>query len=40
LRFFGGLAVEETARAPGVSDTTVERGWRFARNWLRREPSR
>jgi RNA polymerase sigma factor (sigma-70 family) len=39
LRFFGGLTVEETARVLGVSDTTVERGWRFARNWLRRELS-
>ncbi|MGH9835072.1 MAG: ECF-type sigma factor [Blastocatellia bacterium] len=32
LRFFGGLTVEETAHVLGVSDTTVERGWRFARN--------
>ncbi len=37
LRFFGGLTIEETARVLAVSDTTVERDWRFARAWLRRE---
>ena len=34
LRYFGGLTIEETARVLGVSDTTVERYWRFARAWL------
>lgn len=39
LKFFGGLSIEETARILEVSDTTVERGWRFARAWLLREMS-
>lgn len=34
LRFFGGLSVEETARALGVSDRTVKRDWRLARAFL------
>ena len=37
LRFFGGLSIEETARVLKVSDSTVERDWRFARAWLARE---
>ena len=39
LRFFGGLNVEETAEALGVSQETVLRDWRFARSWLLRELS-
>jgi RNA polymerase sigma factor (TIGR02999 family) len=39
LRFFGGLSIAETARVLGVSDTTVERDWRFARAWLALELS-
>jgi RNA polymerase sigma factor (TIGR02999 family) len=35
LRFFGGLSVPEVVEALGVSDTTVESDWRFARAWLR-----
>jgi RNA polymerase sigma factor (TIGR02999 family) len=34
LRFFGGLTIEETARVLGVSESTVERDWKFARAWL------
>ncbi len=37
LRYFGGLGVEETARALGVSPRTVESDWRSARAWLARE---
>lgn len=37
LRFFAGLEVEETARAPGISPATVKRDWTFARAFLRRE---
>jgi RNA polymerase sigma factor (sigma-70 family) len=37
LRFFGGLSIAETAKILHVSDSTVERDWRFARAWLRRE---
>jgi len=36
LRFFGGLSVEQTARAMGVSDRTVNRHWTYARAWLHR----
>ena len=35
LRFFGGLSIEETAQVLGISHSTVERGWTFARAWLR-----
>jgi RNA polymerase sigma factor (TIGR02999 family) len=37
LRFFGGLSVEETAVALGVSQATVMRDWRFAKSWLLKE---
>ena len=37
LRFFGGLTVDETATALGVSGKTVRRDWDFARAWLLRE---
>lgn len=37
LRFFGGLTVEETAEALGISPATVKREWSVARAWLRRE---
>ena len=37
MRFFGGLEVEETAAALGVSTVTVIRDWKFATAWLRRE---
>jgi len=33
-RFFGGLTVEESAEALGVSPATVKRGWTTARAWL------
>ena len=37
LRFFGGLSVEHTAKALGVSAATVKRRWTWARAWLYRE---
>ena len=37
LRFFGGLSVEETADALGISPATVKRHWTIARAWLTRE---
>ena len=37
LRYFGGLSVEETAEALGVSTRTVIREWNLARAWLYRE---
>jgi RNA polymerase sigma factor (TIGR02999 family) len=33
-RFFGGLDVDETADALGLSPATVKRDWRTARAWL------
>jgi RNA polymerase sigma-70 factor (ECF subfamily) len=36
LRYFGGLTVEETAEATGVSPATVKRQWALARAWLKR----
>ncbi|MFN8058891.1 MAG: sigma-70 family RNA polymerase sigma factor [Vicinamibacterales bacterium] len=37
LRYFGGLTIEETAEALGVSPATVKREWVLARAWLHRE---
>lgn len=37
LRFFGGLSVDETAAALGISPATVKREWASARAWLMRE---
>ena len=39
MRYFGGLSIEETAEALGVSVITVNRDWRLARTWLMREMS-
>jgi RNA polymerase sigma-70 factor, ECF subfamily len=36
-RFYGGMSVEETAEALGVSPATVKREWVIARAWLNRE---
>ena len=33
-RFYGGLSVDETALALGVTTRTVNRDWQFARAWL------
>jgi RNA polymerase sigma factor (TIGR02999 family) len=40
LRFFGGLTVEETAKALEVSPATVKRDWSMAKAWLTREMQR
>lgn len=37
LRYFAGMTVEETAAALGVSTSTVDRDWTYARAWLFRE---
>ena len=37
LRFFGGLTIEETAEAMGLSTATVIKNTRFARAWLHAE---
>ncbi|HEX6576348.1 MAG TPA: ECF-type sigma factor [Gemmatimonadaceae bacterium] len=34
LRFFGGLEIDETAHALGISTATVKRDWIFARAFL------
>jgi RNA polymerase sigma factor (TIGR02999 family) len=35
LRFFAGLTAEQAAVALGVSISTVEKDWAYARSWLR-----
>jgi len=37
LRVFGGLTVEETAEALGVSPRTVKREWSMAKAWLHKQ---
>jgi RNA polymerase sigma factor (TIGR02999 family) len=37
LRFFGGLSIEETAEALGISPATVKRDWTTAKTWLHHE---
>lgn len=37
LRFFAGLTGEQAAEILGVSASTADRDWVFARAWLRRE---
>jgi RNA polymerase sigma factor (TIGR02999 family) len=37
LRFFAGLTVEQAAETVGISTTTADRYWAYARAWLKRE---
>lgn len=37
MRFFGGFQMNEIAQHLGVSLSTVEKDWQFARAWLARE---
>ena len=37
LKFFGGLSIEEIAEVLGIGHATVERDWKMARAWLRRQ---
>lgn len=37
LRYFGGLTIEEAAKALGVSTATANRHWSYARAWLQTE---
>ena len=37
LRFFAGLTIEEAANALGISTTTADNDWAYARCWLRLE---
>lgn len=36
LRYFAGFTIDETAAAIGVSTSTADRYWAFARVWLKR----
>jgi RNA polymerase sigma factor (TIGR02999 family) len=40
LRYFGGLSVEETAEALGISARTVDGDWALAKAWMRRQLAR
>lgn len=40
LRFFGGLTIEETAEVMEISHATVEREWKTAKAFLKRELTR
>jgi RNA polymerase sigma factor (TIGR02999 family) len=35
LRFFAGLTIEQAARALGISTSTADNDWAYARCWLR-----
>ena len=37
LRFFAGLTNEQAARALGISSSTADNDWAYARSWLRLE---
>src|SRR5262245_29339410 len=37
LRFFAGLTIEQAARALGISTSTADNDWAYARCWLRVE---
>src|SRR5262245_40071023 len=37
LRYFAGLTIEQAAEALGISTTTADRDWAYARAWLFRE---
>jgi RNA polymerase sigma factor (TIGR02999 family) len=37
LKFFGGLSIEEIAEVMKIGHATVERDWKMARAWLRRQ---
>ncbi len=37
LKFFGGLSIEEIAEVLDIGHATVERDWKMARAWLRRQ---
>ena len=37
LRYFGGLTMAEAAEVLGISSTTADRYWAYARAWLHQE---
>ena len=40
LRHFAGLTIEQAAQALGISPTTANRYWAYARAWLHQEITR
>lgn len=40
LRYFGGMSLEEAAKALGISRATAARDWQVAKAWLHREMTR
>jgi RNA polymerase sigma factor (TIGR02999 family) len=40
LRYFAGLTLEQSAQALGISSTTADRYWAYARAWLHQEITR
>jgi RNA polymerase sigma-70 factor (ECF subfamily) len=40
LRYFGGMSLDEAARALGISRATAARDWQMAKAWLHRELTR
>ncbi len=40
LRYFAGLTIPQAAQALGISSTTADRHWAYARAWLHTELSR
>jgi RNA polymerase sigma factor (sigma-70 family) len=40
LRYFAGLTIQHSAEALGISSTTADRDWTYARAWLFREISK
>ena len=39
LRYFGGLTLEEAAKALDIAEPTARRWWAYARAWLLKEMS-
>jgi DNA-directed RNA polymerase specialized sigma24 family protein len=39
LRFFAGLTLAEAARALGISSSTADNDWAYAKTWLQLEMS-
>ena len=37
LRYFAGLTIDQAAHALGISTTTADRYWAYARAWLHQE---
>jgi RNA polymerase sigma factor (sigma-70 family) len=35
LRFFAGLTISQSAHALGISESTADADWAYAKSWLR-----